>query len=174
MGVLIVLHHVVNQPHTPSPHFARFPIGLPDYLFMVLFFTAPPQYHEPSISSTITLPTCKIPFIPFTSYRNPPMGPPPSISSPSTLRPTWANHFTLGHPFLYLYTFPNNILYLLLKRLFVSSSYIPFILSSPLATFFPYYGKAQPMSPLVGAPLTIYPCWHRPYLQSTLLVTIIA
>jgi hypothetical protein len=43
MGVPIVFHHVVNQPHTPSPHFASFPYGLPDHLFMVLFFLpAPP------------------------------------------------------------------------------------------------------------------------------------
>jgi hypothetical protein len=106
MGVSIVLHHVVNQPHTPSPHFASFPTGLPTYLFKVLFFTAPPQYHEPSISSTISFPLCKFPFISPTSYRNPPMGPPPSTSSPSKLCPTQANHITSGHPFLYLHTHP--------------------------------------------------------------------
>jgi hypothetical protein len=39
MGVLIVFHHVANQPHTSSPHFSSFPYGLPDYLFTVLFFT---------------------------------------------------------------------------------------------------------------------------------------
>jgi hypothetical protein len=33
MGVPIVFHHVVNQPHTSSPHFASFPYGLPDHLF---------------------------------------------------------------------------------------------------------------------------------------------
>jgi hypothetical protein len=166
MGVPIVLHHVANQPHTPSPHFASFPNGLPDYLFMVLFLPAPPQYHEPSISSTITLPICKFPFISFTSYRNPPMGPPPSTSSPSTLRPTWANHFTLGHPFLYLYTFPNNILYLLYKRLLFPAVILPFFVVTSGDLFF-VLAKTQPMSPLVGAPLTIYPYRHRPYLQST-------
>ena len=34
------------------------------------------------------------------------MGPPPSTSSPSKLHPAQANHITLGHPFLYLYTHP--------------------------------------------------------------------
>jgi hypothetical protein len=29
MGVPIVLHHVANQPHTPSPHFASFPTWTP-------------------------------------------------------------------------------------------------------------------------------------------------
>jgi hypothetical protein len=43
-------------------------------------------------------------------------------------------------------------------------------LSSPLATRF-LFGHTQPMSPLVGALLLIYPCRHRPYLQSTSQVT---
>jgi hypothetical protein len=154
MGVPIVLHHVMNQPHTPSPHFASSPNGLPDYLFAVLFLTATPQYHEPSISSTISFPICKFPFISLTSYRNPPMGPPPCTSSPSKLCPTRANHITLGHPFLYLYTSP-KLFFIHCTNAFVSSSYITF-LSSPLATFFPFW-KTQPMSPLVGALFIIYP-----------------
>jgi hypothetical protein len=136
MGVSIVLHHVTNQPHTP-PHFDSFPNGIPDYLFMVLFLTATPQYHKPSISSTISFPINKFPFISPTSYRNPPMGPPPSTSSPSELCPTWDNHITLGHPFLYLYTYP-KLFFIYCTNAFVSSSYINF-LSSPLATFFPFW-----------------------------------
>jgi hypothetical protein len=109
MGVLIVFHHVANQPHTSSPHFASFPYGLPDHRFMVLFFLpAPPQDHEPSISSTISLPICEPIFISPTSYRNSPMGPPPSISFPRNFCPPWGTHFILGHPFLYLYTFFEN------------------------------------------------------------------
>jgi hypothetical protein len=42
--------------------------------------TAPPQDHEPSISSTISLPICEPLSISHTSYRNSPMGPPPFIS----------------------------------------------------------------------------------------------
>jgi hypothetical protein len=120
------------------------------------FLTAPPQYHEPSISSTISLPICKSPFISPTSYRNSPMGPPPFISSPSKLCPTWANHITLGHPFLYLYTSP-QLFVIYCTNAFISSRYITF-LSSPLATCFPLFGQPQPMSPLVGALLIIYPC----------------
>jgi hypothetical protein len=106
MGDPIVLHHVANQPHTHSPHFASFSTELPDYLFKVIFFTAPPWYHEPSISSTISFPICKFPFISPTSYKNPPMGPPPSTNTPRKFCPTKASHITLGHPFLYFYTYP--------------------------------------------------------------------
>jgi hypothetical protein len=154
MAVLIVFPHVTNQPHTHSPHFSSFPTGLLDYLCKVLFFTTPPQYHEPSISSTISLPICKFPFISPTSYRNQPMGPPPSTNSPNKLFPTWANHVTLGHPFLYFYTHP-KLFFIYCTNAFVFSIYISF-LSSPLETFFPFW-KTQPMSPLVGALLIIYP-----------------
>jgi hypothetical protein len=37
MGVTIFLHISENKPHTPSPHFASFPSGLPGYLTIVLF-----------------------------------------------------------------------------------------------------------------------------------------
>ena len=82
MGVPIVFHHVANQPHTSSPHFASFPQGLPDHRFMVMFFflPAPQQDHEPTISSTISLPIYEPISISPTSYRNPPMGLPPFIS----------------------------------------------------------------------------------------------
>jgi hypothetical protein len=141
MGVPIVFHHVANQPHTSSPHFASFPYGLPDQLFMVLFFLpAPPQDHEPSISSTISLPICEPIFISPTSYRNSPMGPPPFISFPRNFFPPWGTHFTLGHPFLYLYIFPQIIHYLLYKRLYFQS--LHFLLSSPLATCFLFWPHA--------------------------------
>jgi hypothetical protein len=167
MGVPVVFHHVANQPHTSSPHFASFPYGLPDHRFMVMFFLpAPPQDHEPTISSTISLPICEPIFISPTSYRNSPMGPPPFISFPRNFCPHWGTHFTLGHPFLYLYIFPQFIHYLLYKRLYSQS----LLLSSPLATCFPF-GHTQPMSPLVGALLLIYPHRHRLYLQSTTQVT---
>jgi hypothetical protein len=79
-----------------------FPHGLPDHRFMLQFvLTAPPQDHEPSISSTISLPICEPLSISPTSYRNSPMGPPPFISFPATFCLPWGIHFTLGHPFLY-------------------------------------------------------------------------
>jgi hypothetical protein len=123
---------------------------------------------NPPFSSTISFPICEPIFISPTSYRNSPMGPPPSISFPRNFCPPWGTHFTLGHPFLYLYIFPQIIHYLLYKHPYFQS--LHFLLSSPLATCF-LFGHTQPMSPLVGTLLLIYPCRHRPYLQSTPQVT---
>jgi hypothetical protein len=160
MGVPIVLHYVANHPHTPSPHFSIFSTGLPDYVFKVLFFTAPLQYYEPSISSTISLPLCKFPLISPASYRNPPMGPPPSTSSPRKLFPTQANHITLGHPFLYLYTH-SKLFFIHCTNAFVSSIYVPF-LSSPLATFFPFFANGTHVTLGWGTP------YHLPLLTSSI------
>jgi hypothetical protein len=162
MGVPIVFHHVADQPHTSSPHFASFPYGLPDHRFMVLsFLPAPLQDHEPSISSTISLPICEPIFISPTSYRNSPTGPPPFLSFPINFCPPWGTHFTLGHPFLYLYIFSKIIHYLLYQCLYFQSLY--FLLLSPLVNCF-LFGHTQAMSPLVGVLLIIYPCRHRPYI----------
>jgi hypothetical protein len=144
MGVLVVFHHVANQPHTSSPHFAGFPYGLPDHRFMVLFFLpAPPQDHEPSISSTISLPICEPIFISPTSYRNSPMGPPPFISFLRSFCPPWGTHFTLGHPFLYLYIFPKIIHYLLYKHLYFQS--FPFVVT--VGDLLPFLATRNPCHP---------------------------
>jgi hypothetical protein len=136
---------------------------------MVLFFLpAPPQDHEPSISSTISLPICEPIFISPTSYRNSPMGPPPFISFPRNFCPPWGTHFTLGHPFLYLYISPQNYsLFIVQTPLFPVITFSFVVTVGDLLPF----GHTQPMSPLVGALLLIYPCRHRPYLQSTPQVT---
>jgi hypothetical protein len=138
MGVLIVLLHVMNQPHNPSPHFANFPTWTPRLsLHNFIFLTTPPQYHEPSISSIISFPICKFPFISLTSYKNLPMGQPPSTSSPSKLCLTQANHITLGYAFLYLYTYPKIILYLLYKHLcFQQLHYLFVVTFGDLLPFF--------------------------------------
>jgi hypothetical protein len=102
------------------------------------FLPAHPQDHEPSISSTISLPICEPIFSSPTSYRNSPMGPPPFIHFPESFCPHWGTHFTLGHPFLYLYIFPQFIPYLLYKHLYSQS----LLLSSPLATRFPFWPHA--------------------------------
>jgi hypothetical protein len=113
-----------------------FPHGLPDHHVMLQFvLTAPPQDHEPSTSSTISLPICEPLSISPTSYRNSPMGPPPFISiSPKFCLP-WGIHFTLGHPFLYFVHFPfifcTNPCY-----------YKPVLLASPLAPYFPFWPYA--------------------------------
>jgi hypothetical protein len=167
MGVPIVFHHVANQPHTPSPHFARFPTRTPKLsLYGSIFYLhfrsiMNPPFHPQSVCPSASLPS----FSP-TTYRNSPMGPPPFINFPRKLCPPWATHITLGHSFLYLYISPQIIRYLLYKLLYFQSFHYPF-LSSPLAIFFPPFGQTQPMSPLVGALLIIHSCWHSPYLQST-------
>jgi hypothetical protein len=126
------------------------------------FLPAPPQDHEPFISSTLSLPICEPTLISPTSYRNSPMGPPPFINFPRQFFPPWCTHFTLGHPFLYLYFFPQNYLLFIVQ--------IPLF---PVITFFVVtvgdflsFGHTQPMLPLVGEFLIIYPCRHRSYLQS--------
>jgi hypothetical protein len=141
MGVPVVFHHVANQPHTSSPHFASFPYGLPAHCFMVMFFLpAPPQDHEPTISSTISLPICEPLFISPTSYRNSPMRPPPFISCSRNLCPTWGTHFTLGHSFLYLYISPPPpiIHYLLYKRLLFFLSLLFVVTVGDLLSFWPH------------------------------------
>jgi hypothetical protein len=170
MGVPIVFHHVANQPHTPSPHFASFPYGLPDHLFMVLFFLpAPPQDHEPSISSTISLPICE-PYLRFTYLIQKLTNGAPTLHQFSKkFLPSLGHSFHTGAPVSVFVHFPPKIIrYLLYKHLYFQS--LHFLLSSPLATCF-LFGHTQPMSPLVGALLLIYPCRHRPYLQSTPQVT---
>ena len=103
LGVLLVCYHDDTQPHTPSSHFVGFPPWTPrsSRYASVRLLTAPPQDHEPTISSTINLPICEPIFISPTSYRNSPMGPPPFISFPGNFCPPWGTHFTLGHLFLY-------------------------------------------------------------------------
>jgi hypothetical protein len=102
------------------------------------FLPAPPQDHEPTISSTISLPICDPIFISPTSYRNSPMGPPPFISFPRNFCPPWGTHFTLGHLFLYLYIFP-TLFILYCTNAFISGS---FLLSSLLAIYFPFWPYA--------------------------------
>jgi hypothetical protein len=127
------------------------PSGLPDRRFMLQFvLTAPPQNHEPSISSTISLPICEPLSISPTSYRNSPMGPPPFIKFPSTFCLPWGIHYT-GAPVSVFCT--SSPIYFSCTN---TCYYKPLFLSSPLATCFPF-GHTQPMSPLVGVFLLIFP-----------------
>jgi hypothetical protein len=107
---------------------------------------APPQDHEPTISSTISLPICKPISISPTSYRNSPMGPPTFISFLQQFCPPWGTHFTLGHPFLYLYIFSKKkkkkkkkillfIIYYLLYKHSVSTFFVVTVGDFP---FWPY------------------------------------
>jgi hypothetical protein len=88
------------------------------------FLPAPPQDHEPSISPTFSLPICEPLFISPTAYINLPMGPPPFILFSRIFCPPWGTHFTLGHPFLYLYIFPKLFHYFLYKHLYFIVIYL--------------------------------------------------
>jgi hypothetical protein len=90
----------------------------------------------------------------FTSYRNPPMGPPSSTRSPHNLHPHRPSHISLGHPFLYLYTHPK--LFFIHLVILESLCFHPLhsFLLSPLANFI--FQQKKPMSPLVGAFIIFY------------------
>jgi hypothetical protein len=130
-----------------------FPHGLPDHRIMLQFvLTAPPQDHEPSISSTISLPICEPLSISPTSYRNSPMGPPPFISFHDISASTGAFIYT-GAPVSVFCTFSpiyfsctNTCYYQLL------------FLSSPLATCFPILATSNLCHPWLESPLLIFPC----------------
>ena len=125
--------------------------------------TAPLQDHEPSISSTISLPICEPLSISPTSYRNSPMGPPPFIifhdiyASPGAFINHWGTRFCI------LYIFPTFIYYFVVQTPLIPN--LCFCRHRWRPAFL--FGHTQPMSPLVGASLLIYPHRHRLCLQST-------
>jgi hypothetical protein len=135
MGVPIVFHHVGNQPHTSSPHFARFPYGLPDHLFMVLFFYLQPRrimnspFHPQSVCPSANLSSFHQLHI-----ETHPWGPHPSSSFqtnsslPGAHISHWGTRFCICtfSPKLFI-IYCTNVLY------FPS---LHFLLSSPLATCF--------------------------------------
>jgi hypothetical protein len=153
MGVPIVLHHVVNQPHIPSPHFASLPNGLPGHFLTDSFDCTPTASftihftHHQSAHPQISLHT-------FSYYRNQPMGPQPSTCffhqlapSPSQVFLHWGTHFCICSiiPTIFLILF-------VIKPLF-PTFYIAFCRHLLRPSW-----KTQPMSPLVGALLIIYSC----------------
>jgi hypothetical protein len=72
-----------------------------------------PPFHPPSVCPSANLSSFHLPHTETHQW-----GPPPFISFPRNFCPPWGTHFTLGHPFLYLYIFPKLIHYLLYKRLY--------------------------------------------------------
>jgi hypothetical protein len=67
MGVSIVFHHVVNQPHTPFPHFASFPTQTPrlsllsSIFYLHLHSIMNPQFPPQSICPSANLPSFPLP-----------------------------------------------------------------------------------------------------------------
>jgi hypothetical protein len=141
-----------------------FPHGLPDHRFMLQFvLTAPPQDHEPSISSTISLPICEPLSISNYLIQKLANGAPTLHPFFTKFLPSLGHSFHTGAPVSVFVHF-SQIISLLLVQTPVFYSHLP--LSSPLAACLPF-GHTQPMSPLVGALLIIYLSRHRLSLQST-------
>jgi hypothetical protein len=115
-----------------------------------------PPFHPSSVFPSVNLSSFHLPH---TETRQ--WGPHPSsvFYRISTLPGALISHW--GTRFCICTFFPQIIHYVLYKRIFGS-----FLLSSLMATYFPF-GHMQPMSPLVGALLLIYPSRHHLYLQST-------
>jgi hypothetical protein len=115
-----------------------FPHGLPDHRFMLQFvWAASPQDHEPSISSTISLPICEPLSISHTSYRNSPMGPPPFISFNAISASLGAFILHWGTRFCILYIFSTFFLVqtpVITKLCFCRHRWRPAFLSWPHAT----------------------------------------
>jgi hypothetical protein len=67
MGVPIVFHHVANQPHTPSPHFASFPTRTPrlslygSIFYLHLRSIMNPPFHPQSVCPSANLPSFHLP-----------------------------------------------------------------------------------------------------------------
>jgi hypothetical protein len=127
------------------------------------------QDHEPTISSTTSFPICEPIFISPTSYRKSPMGPPPFTSFPQKFLPSLGHSFHTGAPVsVFCTSFPTFISLFLVQTPFTFQSFAFVFTVGNLLSFF-YH--TQPMSPLVGALLLIYPHRHRLYLQNTTQVT---
>jgi hypothetical protein len=132
------------------------------------FLPAPPQYHEPSISSTISLPICE-PILHFTYLIQKLTNGAPTLHQFSKkILPSLGHSFHTGAPVsVFVHFSPNYSLFIVQTPLFPVITFSFVVTVGDLLPF----GHTQPMSPLVGALLIIYPCRHRPYLQSTPQVT---
>jgi hypothetical protein len=123
----------VNQPH--PPHFASFPTRTPRLsLYNSIFYLhlrsiMNHSFHPPSVCPSMNLSPFHLPHTKTHQW-----GPHPSSVFQNKLCPPRGTHFTLGHPFLYLYISPQIIHYLLYKHLYFQS--LHFLLSSSLMTCF--------------------------------------
>jgi hypothetical protein len=118
-------------------------------------------FHPSSVGPSTNLSSSHLPH---TETRQ--WGPHPS-SVFSTFSPSLGHSFHTGAPIsVFCTSFPHLFIIFCTNTFYYQS----LLLSSLRATYFPF-GHPQPMSPLVGALLPIYPRRHRLYLQSTTQVT---
>jgi hypothetical protein len=154
MGVPIVLHCVVNQPHTSSPHFSSFTKWNPIVISSRFSFecTSVVSLTLHFIHSQFSQPQKSLHSIYL--IQKPSHGAPTSTSFPSTLCPHWLNHITLGHLFLYLYTHPKLFFINYKNPLFPEFTYL-FIVT--FGDLLPFFGKRNPYHPWLGHSLSYTP-----------------
>jgi hypothetical protein len=156
MGVSIVFHHVVNQPHTPFPHFASFPTRTPrlsllgSIFYLHLRSIMNPQFPPQSVCPSANLPSFRLPHTETHQW-----GPHPSsvFQENYALRgppiSPWGTHF-------YICTFlPNYSLFIVQTPLF------------PVITLSFFCHLWRPASLLLAKRNLCRP-WLEHYLSSTL------
>jgi hypothetical protein len=171
MGVPIVFHHVANQPHTPSPHFASFPTRTPrlsllgSIFYLHLRSIMNPPFHPQSVCPSANLPSFHLPHTETHQW-----GPHPSsvfqanyaLHGPPISH--WGTHFCIC-TFL-----PNYSLFIVQTPLFFSRYITLFCrhLWRPASLFL---ASRNPCHPWLEHYLSSSLARHRPYLQSTPQVT---
>jgi hypothetical protein len=130
MGVPIVFHHVANQPHTPSPHFASFPTRTPrlslhgSIFYLHLRSIMNPPFHPQSVCPSANLPSFHLPHTETHQW-----GPHPS----SVFQANYALHGPpishWGTRFCICTFLPKIIRYLLYKRLYFQSLHYLFVVT---------------------------------------------
>jgi hypothetical protein len=122
MGVPIVFHHVVNQPHTLSLHFASFPTWTPGLsLYGSIFYLhlrriMSPSFHPHSVCPSANLPSFHLPHIETHQW-----GPHPSSVSQDNFSLPGAHISHWGTRFCICTFLPKIIHYLLYKHLYFQS-----------------------------------------------------
>jgi hypothetical protein len=139
MGVPIVFHHVVNQPHTPSPHFASFPTWTPrlslygSIFYLHLRSIMNPPFHPQSVCPSANLPSFHLPHTETHQW-----GPHPSsvFQAHYALRGPLISHW--GTRFC-ICTFLPKLFIIYCTNAFISSHYIFFCRHRwRLASFWPH------------------------------------
>jgi hypothetical protein len=139
-----------------------FPKGLPGNLITVhvwlcLHSIINPPFHPPSVCPSKDCP----PFIYL--IQKPTYGSPTLHLFSTQLAPSLASHLALGHPFLYLHTYPNLFFIHLVIVQNLCFQHLHSFLLLPLATFF--FRQSNPSHPSFGhfSPPTRIDIIHKPW-----------
>jgi hypothetical protein len=93
------------------------------------------------------------------------MGPPPSTCFPSNLCPHRPSHLALGHPFMYLHSYPKLLFIPLVIVQNLCFPHLHIFLLLPLATFL--FWQSNPCRPWLGHFLrpTLFDIIHKPQVS---------